>query len=321
VYHRDIKPSNIIVRPTSAPVLVDFGSVTHGWRPTKTQGSTVTGTFGYMPPEQLLGQVGPTSDLYALGATLLHVLTGRPPTDFPFDSGRIEVPEDLPAPPALHRLVTALLEPAPKNRPADVAKARAILLSDATAPATSTALVPLHSGPPAVIGGDGPRFVDVGPPPRDPKGEFADVYRLLVDPFNVLAKVRNPVARVALGGLAALGMVFIAAGTLGIVPILYYVDRGRRRREYAPIFREGKRAEGRLVHVSANPNANMYGTLSYEYMVGETKYRSFINFPVNFAKYYTAGDRVAVLYLPDDPSRSCVVFRPGRERPALLVER
>ena len=34
----------------------------------------MVGTFGYMPPEQLLGQAGPTSDLYALGATLLHAL-------------------------------------------------------------------------------------------------------------------------------------------------------------------------------------------------------------------------------------------------------
>ena len=309
VYHRDIKPSNIIVRPTSAPVLVDFGSVTHGWRPTKEQGSTVTGTFGYMPPEQLMGQVGPTSDLYALGATLLHVLTGRPPTDFPFDSGRIEVPEDLPAPPGLRRLVEALLEPAPKNRPQSVADARQILLSDATAP-TSTALVPISAGPPAVISGDGPRPVDVGPPPRDPKGEFADIFRLLTDPFNPIWRPdRGPVARVALGFLSAVGVLFASVGTVGILPAIYFVDRSHRRKEYGPVFRDGERADGVLVHVNGNPNAGMYASLGYEFMVGKTKFRSYINYPVTFTKYCAVGDPVKVLYLPDDPSRSCIVYQ------------
>ena len=48
----------------------------------RTHGSTLVGTFGYMPPEQLGGTVDRTSDLYALGATLLHALTGRPPGDW-----------------------------------------------------------------------------------------------------------------------------------------------------------------------------------------------------------------------------------------------
>ena len=74
VFHRDIKPSNIVLRPSGAPVLVDFGGVGQGGRPVQG-GSTVSGTFGYMPPEQLLGQVSPASDLYALGATLLHLLS------------------------------------------------------------------------------------------------------------------------------------------------------------------------------------------------------------------------------------------------------
>lgn len=308
VYHRDIKPSNIVVRPTSAPVLVDFGSVTRGWRPTKEQGSTVTGTFGYMPPEQLLGQVGPTSDLYALGATLLHVLTGRPPTDFPFDSGRIEVPEDLPAPPGLRRLVEALLEPAPNKRPRSVADARQILLSDTTAP-KSTALVPLSSGPPAVVSGDGPRPIDVGPPPRDPKGEFADVYRLLTDPFNPIPVAESPATRVAYRALGIFGALFASVATFGILPVIYLTDRRKRRNKYRAIFCEGERTDGVLVHVNGNPNAGMYASLGYEFMVGDTKFRSFIDLPVAFLKYCAVGDAVKVLYDEQDPSRSCLAFR------------
>ena len=83
MYHRDIKPSNIVLRSSGiTPVLVDFGGVLHGWR-LSTGGATVIGTFGYMPPEQLLGQVSPASDLYALGATLLHLVTGKSPTSSP----------------------------------------------------------------------------------------------------------------------------------------------------------------------------------------------------------------------------------------------
>jgi serine/threonine protein kinase len=85
VFHRDIKPSNIVLRPSGA-ALVDFGGVGQGG-PAVQGGSTVSGTFGYMAPEQLLGQVSPASDLYFLGATLLHVLTGREPTEFSFEAG------------------------------------------------------------------------------------------------------------------------------------------------------------------------------------------------------------------------------------------
>lgn len=304
VYHRDIKPSNIVVRPTGAPVLVDFGSVTHGWRPADAAGSTVTGTFGYMPPEQLLGQVGPTSDLYALGATLLHAVTGRPPTDFPFDSGRLEVPADLPAPPALRRLVTALLEPAPNRRPAGVADARAILLGEMAEP-VSTALVPLASGPPAVVGGDAPKHVDVGPPPRDPGGPHRQVYDLLVDPLNLVNGAGGTAGRV--GRIAGVSVLYVLS--LGIYPALYYADRAKRRRKYDEVFRRGVRANGTLTEVIGNPKTDVYMTLRYEFMADSVKCRSFISYPVGMTRFLAAGDQVPVLYLDDDPARACVVFR------------
>jgi serine/threonine protein kinase len=76
VFHRDIKPSNLIMRPDGEIVLVDFGSARdHG----PTTGGTLAGTFGYMPLEQMVGVVDATSDLYALGATLSHLLTRIPP--------------------------------------------------------------------------------------------------------------------------------------------------------------------------------------------------------------------------------------------------
>ena len=311
VYHRDIKPSNIVVRPTGAPVLVDFGSVTHGWRPAGAAGSTVTGTFGYMPPEQLLGQVGPTSDLYALGATLLHLLSGRSPTDFSFDSGRIEVPEDLPAPDPLRRLVCALLEPAPNRRPATVKDARAILLGQAGA--QSTALVPageqstslamiVDDGPPAVVGGDAPKQVDVGPPPREPDGE---IYRLLVDPLNLIAGASSGAGR--FGRTVGVSLLYVLS--IGIYPTIYLLDRAKRRRKYEEVFRQGARTTGRVVEVIGNRSTDIYLTIRYEFMADTVKCRGYITYPTGMTKLLGAGDRVSVLYLEDDPAQSCIVFR------------
>jgi len=76
VFHRDVKPANLIRRPDGHIALVDFGSARELGA---TQGATLVGTVGYMPPEQLTGIVDKTTDLYALGATLIHLLSRRPP--------------------------------------------------------------------------------------------------------------------------------------------------------------------------------------------------------------------------------------------------
>ncbi len=80
VIHRDIKPANVMRRDDGSLALVDFGSARDVVRGV-THGSTLVGTFGYMPPEQLGGTVDLTSDLYALGATLLHLLSRKPPDE------------------------------------------------------------------------------------------------------------------------------------------------------------------------------------------------------------------------------------------------
>lgn len=80
VIHRDVKPANIIQRPNGTLVLVDFDAARDLER-SVTHRATVVGTFGYMPPEQLGGTVDVTADLYALGATLVHVLSRRPPSE------------------------------------------------------------------------------------------------------------------------------------------------------------------------------------------------------------------------------------------------
>jgi len=81
IIFRDVKPSNIMITPDGDVKLVDFG-IAKTFNPTRQQGTQI-GTPGYAPPEQYQGLATPQSDLYALAATLHHVLTGRDPTKHP----------------------------------------------------------------------------------------------------------------------------------------------------------------------------------------------------------------------------------------------
>jgi WD40 repeat protein len=80
VLHRDIKPENIMRRyRDNQLVLIDFG-ISRQWSGTVMSMGTTAGTLGYAPPEQMTyGEAYPASDLYALGATCIHLLTGIEP--------------------------------------------------------------------------------------------------------------------------------------------------------------------------------------------------------------------------------------------------
>lgn len=123
IIHRDIKPANILRDAKGNISLVDFGGVRDVLR--QSGGSTIVGTFGYMAPEQLHGQATPATDIYGLGATMVALAGKVEPEDVPRKGLRMDLETHLDdRDPALVRVLQAMTEPDPDQRPQD---ARAVV--------------------------------------------------------------------------------------------------------------------------------------------------------------------------------------------------
>jgi hypothetical protein len=147
VIHRDLKPGNVIRRPDGSFAFVDFGAVRDKLRP--GGGSTIVGTFGYMAPEQFQGRALPASDVYAIGATALSLLTGRQPEDLPHKGLAIDVRAALGdrGSRRLEEALSHMLDPDPDHRPARIAPVLAQL--EGGSRGREDSLHPeQHSGPP-----------------------------------------------------------------------------------------------------------------------------------------------------------------------------
>jgi len=118
VVHQDVKPANIIIdNETGEARLVDFGTaMAHSLVPQPggvgARKSSVYGTDGYAPPEQYEGRSDPKSDVYALAATLYHLLTDDDPRDHPLDFPALSGLD-----PALRQVLEGALEPEIAKRP------------------------------------------------------------------------------------------------------------------------------------------------------------------------------------------------------------
>ncbi len=115
IVYRDLKPGNIMIDQHGRAMLIDFGIAR--FLPPGGRGTQI-GSVGYAPPEQYLGKLEPRSDLYSLGATMHHLLTGRDPQlepPFSFPSVRQLAPE---VSPQTEKVVMWALEQQADKRPA-----------------------------------------------------------------------------------------------------------------------------------------------------------------------------------------------------------
>jgi serine/threonine-protein kinase len=141
VLHRDLKPSNILIAADGTPKVADFGLAKLLDRddgPTHT--GAVVGTPSYMAPEQVqprFGPVGPRTDVYGLGATLYHLLTGQPPFkagETPLQTANQVATEDPPGVramfPDIDPVLDAIVRTAMEKQPADRYDSAAALADD-----------------------------------------------------------------------------------------------------------------------------------------------------------------------------------------------
>ncbi|HET6531583.1 MAG TPA: serine/threonine-protein kinase [Actinoplanes sp.] len=159
--HRDVKPGNLIVKPSGAVILVDFGVARSTAVTSLTGVNSIVGTALYMAPEQVAkGNVTPATDIYALGAVAYHCVAGHPPFDGDnalqvalrhLDEDPPPLPPDVPVP--VRELIGRAMAKRPEDRFASAAEFAAAAL--AAGPAmdyralTGTALTaPLSPAPP-----------------------------------------------------------------------------------------------------------------------------------------------------------------------------
>lgn len=86
IIYRDMKPANIMLKPDGNICLIDFGTARE-FKEKNLADTTCLGTVGYAAPEQFggMGQTDARTDIYCLGATLYHLVTGRNPCDPPYE--------------------------------------------------------------------------------------------------------------------------------------------------------------------------------------------------------------------------------------------
>jgi len=255
--HRDIAPDNIIIRKDGSPVLIDFGSA-RGEIAAHSKTVSALVKPGYSPYEQYAEtsrQQGPWTDIYALGATLYHAITGKRPLDSP---SRMVMDELVAARdaalsayrPGFLKAIDHALALQTEARPQSIAAWRGALLAPEPAKAGWFAKTPQRDdgqGDPAAAGPARKPAAAAVPPPPDapgPKGGMLDFLEGLKKKTDGDKEPAKPALAPAEAAPAA---VAVASGTkkLAEPPAPIKLPRILRKKEpgTAIVVKEPKKAE------------------------------------------------------------------------------
>jgi serine/threonine protein kinase len=299
VLHRDIKPANLIVRNEGSLAFVDFGAVRNVFHSAEEAGSTIVGTYGYMPYEQYMGQASPASDLYALAATFLHLLTGRMPADFLSTAGRIEVPPDLPCGEPLRGVIARMLSPAPSERFQSARASRAALFGTAPRTAGSVASVRPASPPTSLTAWS--------PAPRSLDGPTGEEYRRVA---YTMWQLFDPESKRPKPTMIDRAMVaFFSILTIGILPLVVLSRVRSRRTRLKPFFIRGLPTRATVLEMTRE-TVEFGGKLvrvRYEFEADGTRQRGSDWVLPSIADKWEVGDAIEVLYLPEADYDSVIV--------------
>jgi D-alanyl-D-alanine carboxypeptidase len=146
IIFRDLKPANIMLTPDGRLYLIDFG-IARFFKPGQTKDTTPFGSSGYAAPEQYgRAQTTPQADIYSLGATLHHLLSGTDPSQTPF----VFAPLHLDGPAGLEAFIFQMVQTDRTKRPASMEQVKQELQRLAALPERpASANLPAAPGAPA----------------------------------------------------------------------------------------------------------------------------------------------------------------------------
>ena len=145
IIFRDMKPSNVMVNHHGHIVLIDFGIA----KPFQgQQRGTMIGTEGYSPPEQYRGEANHLADIYALGATVHHLVTNRDPRlEPPFSFGERPIRQINPdVSPELEQVINKSLQYEPEQRFQTAVEMKTALISSARQTGILSKIQPAYAG-------------------------------------------------------------------------------------------------------------------------------------------------------------------------------
>ena len=292
VIHRDLKPANLMMTTAGHVKLIDFGAVREAVTADGV-GSTIVGTFGYMPPEQYAGASKPATDLFALGATCVQLLTRRPPGELFDGLHEFKIPDDLPVTLGFERVLLKLTEPEIERRYQSVDEVLADL-------ETGFLMVPRE-----MITGNLPIPHEIRPAPRPAPGFYLrDAYH----GFSHLAVVILAVIAVCLSLAFPITVMVTGEGAWAILGFLGTAMTAgmahtvsKKARNEIGVYRRGTYALGEVTGRFISTSSDAGTHLTYRYRIADGTFRHGCLATADRAyKTLAPGDPVGVIYLPDE---------------------